>query len=120
MDNLTLFGKAMRKLRIDKGITQGDLAEVIGIGGAMLSAVERGDRKMKPEILEKIIKYYELNDSKAAVLQADLADSEESVVIYTKNKPHTEVEMVAMFARRFSSMSDDARHKIEAIIKEKE
>ena len=117
MDKLTLFGKAMRKLRIDKNMTQGDLAEAIGIGGAMLSAVERGERKMKPEILEEIIKYFKLDDIKAAELQADLAESEESVVIYTKNKPHDEVEMVAMFARRFSSMSEDERLKIEAIIR---
>ncbi len=45
---LTEFGKAIRKIRLDKGEILKDMAKRLGISSAFLSAVENG-RKNVPE-----------------------------------------------------------------------
>lgn len=52
MDNL--IGENIRKLRLEKGLTQKDLAEKSGTSLSALNKYERGDRTPKIDSLEKI------------------------------------------------------------------
>lgn len=49
MKNLTQFGKAARKYRVDNGLSQADMAKTLGVSAQHLSAVERGHKPMDPE-----------------------------------------------------------------------
>lgn len=53
MDNKRL-GLRIRAFRKLKGYTQQDLADRVGISLAVLGAVERGNRRLEDQILDKI------------------------------------------------------------------
>lgn len=50
---LTALGKMMKLLRERKGFTQKDFGEMVGYGPDAISAMERGVRTLRPEVLEK-------------------------------------------------------------------
>lgn len=54
MDVKALLGKRIKELRVDKGFTQAQLAEKIGIDDKHLSNIERGKNMPNPNILESI------------------------------------------------------------------
>lgn len=59
---LTPFGKCIRKLRIDKGVTMRDMSIEFGKSSAYLSAMELGKKAVTYKHLENCIEYMgELN-----------------------------------------------------------
>ncbi|MEU7418784.1 helix-turn-helix domain-containing protein [Streptomyces antibioticus] len=64
---LTALGKMMKLLRERKGLTQKDFGQLVGYGPDAISAMERGVRTMRPEVLEKAD---ELLDAGGLFLQA--------------------------------------------------
>ncbi|WP_443064545.1 helix-turn-helix domain-containing protein [Streptomyces sp. NBC_00582] len=50
---LTALGKMLKLLRERKGFTQKDFGEMVGYGPDAISAMERGVRTIRPEVLEK-------------------------------------------------------------------
>ncbi|MEV6178319.1 helix-turn-helix transcriptional regulator [Streptomyces sp. NPDC052015] len=50
---LTALGKMMKLLRERKGITQKEFGQMVGYGPDAISAMERGVRTIRPEVLEK-------------------------------------------------------------------
>ncbi|MBO7934916.1 helix-turn-helix transcriptional regulator [Streptomyces sp. S9] len=64
---LTALGKMMKLLRERKGLTQKDFGQMVGYGPDAISAMERGVRTMRPEVLEKAD---ELLDAGGLFLQA--------------------------------------------------
>lgn len=51
----------LRKLRIDKGLTQTDLAIVFNIGQSTLAAYELGKRQLPLDLLVKFARYYDVS-----------------------------------------------------------
>ncbi len=71
---MTPFGRRMNELRRQKGVTQKQLAEALGVSGAYLSSIERGRRGRPPfALVERIIGYFEIIWDDADELRA-LAD----------------------------------------------
>lgn len=60
MDNKRL-GRRVRAFRKLKGYTQQELADRIGISLAVLGAVERGNRRVEDQILNKIASVLEVS-----------------------------------------------------------
>ena len=52
----TAFGKAVRKLRLEKKLSQEKLAELAGVHHNYISSVERGDRNVTLETICKLAK----------------------------------------------------------------
>ncbi|MFI1710589.1 helix-turn-helix domain-containing protein [Streptomyces griseoruber] len=50
---LTALGKMMKLLRERRGLTQKDFGEMVGYGPDAISAMERGVRTLRPEVLEQ-------------------------------------------------------------------
>jgi len=50
----TAFGKAVRKLRLEKNLSQEKLAELSGLHHNYISSVERGDRNITLENIYRI------------------------------------------------------------------
>lgn len=48
------FGKRLRKLRKEKGLTQKQLASLIGVRNSVISFYELGDRIPSPEVIRKL------------------------------------------------------------------
>jgi transcriptional regulator with XRE-family HTH domain len=67
----TVFGKALRKLRIDHELRLKDMAAAIGVSSAFLSAVETGRKKIPAGFVEKISGAYGLGvDDRHALEEA--------------------------------------------------
>lgn len=50
------IGKKLKELRLDKGLTQAELAEKADMNGNYYAKIERGEVKPAPEAYEKIAK----------------------------------------------------------------
>jgi len=81
---LTPFGEKLRAMRLERGISQKDMAESLGISSAYLSALEHG-RRGKPTwaLLQRIIGYFNVIWDEAEELQTFAAHSHPRVVIDT-------------------------------------
>ena len=66
---LTEFGKALRKIRIDRQQLLKDMANKLGVSSAYLSAVENGKRRMPQDWVSKIASIYSLDSDAQADLQ---------------------------------------------------
>lgn len=101
MADLTPFGKAARKIRIDRSETLGDMADALGISAAFLSSVETGKRNIPENLVEKIVRYFDLKGADAQELRRLAADSRNTI----KLKPTEKTRHVAnAFARKFEAL----------------
>lgn len=66
---LSNYGKVLRKIRIDKGLTMAQMAKAVGITSAYLSTIERGNRKIPKNLTQNVINHYELSKEQVAELQ---------------------------------------------------
>lgn len=57
------FGQRVRELRIDKKMSQGDLAKILGVHRTYISGIERGLRNPSLLTLKKISKALDVNIS---------------------------------------------------------
>lgn len=58
------FGNNLRKLRTDKGISQEKLADLAGLHRTYVSSVERGERNVTLETIEKLAKALNISMAK--------------------------------------------------------
>lgn len=113
----TLFGKEIRKLRIDKSTTLRQMADAIQISPSYLSSIETGKRKLTTEILEKIIGFFHLSKSKEDTLR-DLANKTgESINIELAGLSQNRSESAAIFARKLNTMTDEEIEEILRVLK---
>ena len=50
------FGKTVKKIRLEKKMSQGDLAKILGVHPTYISGIERGVRNMALKNIEKLAK----------------------------------------------------------------
>lgn len=67
------IGEKLRKLREDKELPLRKVAAMVDIDAAILSKMERGERRLSKEIVQKLAKLYNYN-------------AEELLVLYLSNK----------------------------------
>ena len=48
------FGKNVKKIRLEKKMSQGDLAKILGVHPTYISGIERGVRNMALKNIEKL------------------------------------------------------------------
>lgn len=56
MDISVKFGKKVKELRLQKKMSQGNLAKVLGVHPTYISGIERGVRNMSLKNIEKLAK----------------------------------------------------------------
>lgn len=114
---LSLFGKEVRKIRIDKGITMQHLSNSMAISSAHLSGMETGKRTITKGMLCKMI--YVLKPSKAQLHQLYYTASLSNGVVRLKlaNISDDLKNMVINFSLVFSTLSDNSISKINKILK---
>ena len=56
MDISVKFGKKVKELRLQKKMSQGDLAKILGVHPTYISGIERGVRNMALKNIEKLAK----------------------------------------------------------------
>ena len=58
------FGNNLRKIRLDKGISQEALADIAGLHRTYLSSVERGERNVTLQTIERLAKALNISMAK--------------------------------------------------------
>ena len=84
---MTPFGEKVRALRREKGVSQGQMAEALGVSGAYLSALEHG-RRGRPSwyLLQRMIGYLGVIWDDAEELER-LAELSHPCLLYTSPSP---------------------------------
>ncbi|RDI10746.1 helix-turn-helix domain-containing protein [Comamonas sp. AG1104] len=101
---MTNFGKELRKIRLDLGITLFDMATAIGISSAMLSSVETGKKAAPDDLVDRLANVYEeVNQQKQKFIQ--LANQTKKEVRLTLDSREDATELAVAFARNFSQLS---------------
>lgn len=52
------LGRALRRLRREAGLTQVEVAEIVGIRSTFVSLIERGERGMRWHVLQAFLRAY--------------------------------------------------------------
>ena len=105
---MTPFGERMRQLRTERGITQKQMAEAIGVSSAYLSALEHGKRG-RPSwyLIQRIINYFNViwDDADQIVRLAHL--SHPRITIDTSGLNPKATELANHLADQISGLSED-------------
>lgn len=95
--NITEFGAAVRKARIDAKVTMQAMAEDLGVSSAFLSSMEVGRKKISPEWVKKIDGYFRKKKVKTPDLQKLANVSNKEISLEGMNPQ--QAMMLAGFAR---------------------
>lgn len=76
-DNIPKLAEKIYQLRVLRRIQCKDVAAFIGVEPPMYSRIERGERRLKPEQLDKIAEFYDIDVEELHALQ--LADKIQQV-----------------------------------------
>ena len=114
---MTPLGVHLRRLREERGITQKDMAEGMGVSAAYLSALEHGHRGAPSfDMLQRITGYLNVIWDDAEELQRVAALSSPRITIDTIAMSALATELANLFAQKIGSMSDtDMLHFLERL-----
>lgn len=116
MPNLTPFGKAVRKLRLDRDEILKDMAEKLDVSPSFLSAVETGKKKIPDEMLQELATHYQLKKNGLADLRRLAQESQQQFKLnVSKTKKETR-GLVAAFARKFTELDQKQIDKILRVL----
>ena len=112
---ITKFGKELRKLRLDLGITLNDMANQIGVSASLLSSAETGKKTATTGLIDKLADLYpEVRQRKAEFLL--LAEETKSEVRIRLSDENTQANSVALaFARNFDSLTHQQLDQLMAV-----
>lgn len=114
MATLTPFGKALRKLRVEKGLRLFDLAETLGQSTAFLSAVETGRKPIPDGMVLRLSRAMDLTATEVKDLRSAADRTRKEVRV--DDRSENDRELIAAFARRLDDVPDDLKVKISKIV----
>lgn len=113
MATATLFGKALRKLRIERDETMMDMAAKLTCSPSFLSSIETGRKPVPAGFVNKLGAGYGLSEEFQQELQRHV---EESAKVYRIAPEAGDQALVAAFARRLDMLSDNEKQQIFDIL----
>jgi predicted transcriptional regulator len=99
---LTQFGVEVRKKRVERQETLGDMAVALKVSPSFLSGIEVGRKRAPVDLVERIIEHLELDMIEAQRLRRVAEETGSEIRISLAGKGNDAREVAAMFARRFS------------------
>jgi len=111
MSNLTPFGIACRKLRLDRGLRLMDVANKLNKSSAFISAIETGRKPIPDAYLVSLARAMDLPAADIKELRRAADRTRKEVLV--EKLPEDQRELVAAFARRL----DDVPSKVMAELK---
>lgn len=116
----TNFAKFVRKLMVDNDQNLGTLAKELGVSVSFVSSVFTGKKPIPETWLDKIIKFYDLNNEKQEELLKAYCESKESIKLDLSMLNPQRKELAIQFQRKFENLSSEDIAKLEKILKESE
>lgn len=114
---LTPFGRRIRELRRERGITQKDMAAAIGVSTAYLSALELGQRGLPAwYLVQRIIAFLNVIWDEASELERLAQLSHPRVKLDTEGLGPEATELANRFARRLPNLTPQEIAAIMAVL----
>lgn len=113
---LTEFGKYLRRIRIDENQLLKDMAFILRVTSAYLSAVENGKRKPTKELIGKINNKYQLSTEQQKELEEAYAKTVNSITIDMSTSSPSQSDLGLIFARKIDSLSEEQISEIKKIL----
>ena|SRR6266540_4336899 len=112
------FGRFMRHIRTERGLLLKDIAEMLGVTSAYLSALEHG-RKGAPSatLISKLEDSLKLDAEQRKELRRAARDSTSSVAIPSKSTPYA-FETANAFVRKLPDLTEDQLRRIRTIVEQ--
>lgn len=119
MAEVTVFGKVLRKLRIDHSEVLGTMAKRLGISPAYLSAIENNGRDIPDGLIAKIASEYRLDESQITELEEAKARTNGAVAVQFERQKSVPgyVQTAVMFARDFSKLTSTQVEQLRSLLK---
>jgi transcriptional regulator with XRE-family HTH domain len=114
----TQFGKELKKLRIDIGMTLMDMAKVIGVSAAFLSAIETGRKRIPDDLLETLAEKFPQVQAQRDKFEAVINQTRSEVRVPLGNGTYEDALLATALARRFSSMSAEEKERLRSFMME--
>ena len=102
----TIFGKELRKLRVDMDENINTMARKLGISISYLSAIEAGQRKIPSDMVDKIIAKYNLSEERSEIMRQAEAESSISIEIDLSNVSSEQRKLAFALSRKLDDISD--------------
>ena len=116
---VTKIGAILRKIRMEKNQILKDMAEVLHVSSAFLSAVENG-KKSFPEAWYPILRdYYSLTDEDMDELRQSAMESQKTIALNIINATDHRKQLAVSFARQFDSIDDVTCSRIMKILNDR-
>lgn len=116
---MTPFGRKLRELREERGVSQKDMAKSVGVSAAYLSALEHGRRGQPTwDLLQRIIGYFNIIWDDAEELQNLAAISHPRVTIDTAGLTPEATELANLIARHIRILDKDTVRQISLSVEE--
>ena len=116
---MTPFGKKLREMRRDKGVTLTDMAEALEVSPAYLSALEHGKRGRPSLLLQhQICGYFNIIWDEAEALQRLARISHPRVTVDTAGLSPDATELANLLAERIGDLPNDLIGKMLAAVKD--
>ena len=116
---ITKIGDFLRKLRLDNQQILKDMAEVLGVSSAFLSAVENGKKSMPDSWCNILKESYKLSDDDVDNLRQAAMESQKSISLNLQSASPSNRQLAVSFARQFNSMDADTSQKILRILRDR-
>lgn len=113
---LTAFGKALRKIRIDRNLLLKDMADGLGCSSPFLSAIESGTKKIPDDMIERISNVYKLTEEEVQSLEVGRDQSVKEVKMELKGYCEQDRELALAFARSFKSLDASQKEKLKKVL----
>ncbi|GIP55311.1 helix-turn-helix domain-containing protein [Paenibacillus vini] len=96
---LTIVGERIRYLRKNRGLTQEQLGELVGLPQSYMGGIERGEKNISLETLERIVNALNVKPEEVIFRTNDKADFEKDklidiISVLLKGRELDEVEIV--------------------------
>jgi hypothetical protein len=115
---LTDFGKALRKMRIDRGEVLKHMADKLGWTSSYLSAIEVGKRVIPEDLIERLATLYELTQPAIAELREAEQRSAKQIKLHLEGTFGIKKEAAILFARSFETMDEQTASDVLKILNE--
>lgn len=114
---MTPFGKALRKLRIDRELLLGDMAERLGISASYLSQIETGKKPIPDGFVDKLGNAYSLVGDELRDIRHQAVISTNEFKIQLGLGANAQDKVLAdTLATEFARLSPDAKERIAKVI----
>ncbi len=117
--NTTELGKELRKLRIDRAETLGDMADKLGITSSYLSAIEKGKRPAPNGLSDTISDLYGLGADVRARLACAADKTVQAVKLALDGASDPKREAALCFARSFDDLDDETAESVLKLLRKK-